>query len=736
VIRPERAAISGERGLLSALEAAFAAAKIPIARAELRAVIQAGAAQLMPLLRAIADKATPRAPNAEVAAKRPTLILSIDQGEELFLAEAHEEAPPFLALLRDLLTDDAPAIIAVFAIRSDKYEELQVAKELNGLRQHTFSLPPMPKGSYAEVIKGPARRLEDTPRELEIEDTLVQALLADIEAGGAKDALPLLAFTLERLYGEYHSGGSLKLVHYDALGRVKGSIEAAVERALKAADADPAIRRDRAARLALLRRGLIPWLAGIDPDTGAPRRRVARLAEIPAEARPLIQLLVEQRLLATDVNKETGEATIEPAHEALLRQWGTLDGWLTEDAGLLAVLEGIKRASRDWVANNRNRAWLAHQTDRLAAAERLSARPDLAANLDRTDRDYIAACGKAETEAKRRRQLLQGAVYVSLVAIIIGLVGWINQSYIGEQWRWYSTDRPFVAENIWPYVLNADAEHALKPNPIKSFRECAPRKAGKDYCPDMVVVPAGSFLMGSPPNEQGYYDNEGPQHPVTIAQAFAVSKFEVTFDEWDTCVEHGRCRTNSDALWGHGQRPVIYVNWDDAKLYVQWLSKMTGKPYRLLTEAEYEYATRAGSTTRYPWGNDVGNNNANCNGCGSKWDNRTSAPVGSFTENEFVGSFAPNAFGLHDMVGNVWQWVEDCWSSNYEGAPANGEAWMKGNCKLRVIRGGSYRDNPRDIRSANRGFPRAVDESSYMGFRVARTLAAGAGAITVAPGVR
>ena len=121
------------------------------------------------------------------------------------------------------------------------------------------------------------------------------------------------------------------------------------------ADADPAIPRDRAAQLALLRRGLIPWLAGIDPDTGAPRRRVARLSEIPAEARPLIQHLVEQRLLATDVNKETGEATIEPAHEALLRQWGLLEGWLTEDAGLLAVLEGVKRASRDWAANNRSR---------------------------------------------------------------------------------------------------------------------------------------------------------------------------------------------------------------------------------------------------------------------------------------------------------------------------------------------------------------------------------------------
>jgi len=142
-----------------------------------------------------------------------------------------------------------------------------------------------------------------------------------------------------------------------------------VERALKAADADPKIPRDRQARLAFPRRGLIPWLAGIDPDTGAPRRRIARRSEIPAESRRLIDLLVEQRLLSTDVSKETGEVTIEPVHEALLRQWGLLQGWLAEDAGLLSVLEGAKRASRDWAENNKDSAWLTHGGERLRLAE-------------------------------------------------------------------------------------------------------------------------------------------------------------------------------------------------------------------------------------------------------------------------------------------------------------------------------------------------------------------------------
>jgi hypothetical protein len=186
------------------------------------------------------------------------------------------------------------------------------------------------------------------------------------------------------------STGHLTLNHYETLGRIGGSIEAAIARAFKVADSDARIPRDRQARLTLLRRGLIPWLAGIDPDTKAPRRRVARLSEIPAEARPLIDLLVEQRLLSTDVAEDTKEVTVEPAHEALLRQWGLLQEWLAEDTGLLMALDGIKRGARDWAANAKAASWLAQSGDRLRATERLLSRPDLAANLEPTDRDYGA----------------------------------------------------------------------------------------------------------------------------------------------------------------------------------------------------------------------------------------------------------------------------------------------------------------------------------------------------------
>jgi hypothetical protein len=319
VVRPERAVVSGETGLLAALTAACRAVALDKTPADIQ-LAAGGATTLRPLLQELVSKATPPARDDDATSKAPMLIMSIDQSEELFLAEGQDEARSFLEMLRELLSEHAPPFAAISTIRSDNYERLQLATELEGIRQLTLSLPPMPKGSYAEVIKGPARRLDATPRELKIEDALVHELLVDIEAGSAKDALPLLAFTLERLYDEYHSGGHLELEHYNELGRVKGSIEAAVERALKSADGDPRIPQDRMARLALLRRGLIPWLAGIDHETGAPRRRVARLAEIPADSRPLIEHLVAQHLLATDIVKTTQEKTIEPAHEALLRQ--------------------------------------------------------------------------------------------------------------------------------------------------------------------------------------------------------------------------------------------------------------------------------------------------------------------------------------------------------------------------------------------------------------------------------
>jgi len=711
IVRPERTVLTGDTGLLNALERALKKARIAITRAELRVAIKGGAKTLQPYLQALVQKATRPALDPGAMPKTPVLVLSIDQGEELFLAEAQGESQDFLALLRALLTEDSPAIMAILTIRSDNYERLQLARELDGLRQMTLSLPAMPRGSYSEVIKGPPQRLAETARAFQIEDRLVEALLKDIEVdGGAKDALPLLAFTLERLYDEFHAGGNLQLAHYNELGRIGGSIEAAVNHALEAANTDPEVPRDRPRRLALLRQGLIPWLAGVDADTGAPRRRVARLSEIPAEARPLIRHFVEQRLLTTDIARDTGEQTIEPAHEALLRQWSLLQGWLTEDAGLLAVMDGVKRAARDWAAHGKAHSWLTHVTGRLEAAERLGARPDLAAHLLPVDREYLAACRKSENDGNSRKRRVQALVYILLVGIIVGLVGWMNQAAIKDEVNWYVTMRPYMLDEVRPYVLTAEAERALQPGSI--FRECG------RICPEMVVIPPGEFKMGSPETGVGHLDhleNEGPQHEVRIATPFAVSKLDVTFEAWDACVAVGGCPRLSDSGWGRGQQPVINVTWIEAQQYATWFSRMTGKRYRLLSEAEWEYAARAGTSTAFYWGEEVGAGHANCSHCGTPWDGKQPAPA---------GSFAPNAFGLYDMLGNVWEWVEDCYHGTYAGAPNDGSAWVEAGCAERVVRGGSWvglRQAPLP-RSAYRDW-RPPDGRTYgLGFRLARTL--------------
>ena len=702
IIRPERAAISGETGLLRALEGAFRKAKISIARADLRAAIDAGATELRARLSMLAEKSTPlTAINAAATPKAPTLVLSIDQGEELLLDEGQQEAQRLLSLLRDLVTADVPAVIVLFTIRSDNYERLQLAKELEGVRQQTLSLPPMPRGSYAEVIKGPAQRLE-APRALSIDDALTDALLTDIEAGAAKDALPLLAFTLERLYAEYGATGNLKLEHYEKLGRIEGSIEAAVERAFKAADADPKVPKDKQARQALLRRGLIPWLAGIDPDTGAPRRRVARLSEIPEEARPLVNLLIEQRLLSTDVAKETKETTIEPAHEALLRQWGLLQGWLKEDIALLTVLDGIKRGARDWAANGKATSWLAHSEERLRAAERLLMRPDLAANLEPTDNDYIASCQSAEQAARTRARRGKAIVGVLGAMLVLGGLGWSKQQFLWEQYHWRWVMRPSVLTN------EQEREKATQRGSESEFKEC------KNGCPTMIVVPADKFTMGSPGNEKDHDDTEDPQHEVTIARPFAVGKTEVTFAEWDNCIAAGVCSKASDETWGRDDRPVINISWQDITQYVDWLCRITGKKYRLLTEAEWEYAARAGRQTRFSFGDDDDEEQLDRHAWYSKNSGLKTHPV---------GQKVANAFGLHDMHGNVYEWVEDPWHGNYQGAPIDGSPWMKnGDESQRVVRGGSWTNDAPRLRTADRFMFGSAERYNNTGFRLARTL--------------
>ncbi len=413
-IRPEAAAMTGESGLLGAL-----AEVLPDRpRSWLRTAIEGGAAGVRPLLAGLVAEALARRVTDDAAAKPPTVVLAIDQAEEMLRGEGAEEGARLLELVRDLTADDDPAVIVVFAIRSDAYDGLEHAKPLEGLAQSALPLLPMPRNAFKEVIEGPARRLVEAGGRLEIDPLLTDRLLADIESGGGSDALPLLAFTLEQLHLAHGRNGAFRPADYDAVGGLKGAIEAAIARALARIEGDAGVPRDPAARAALLRRGLIPWLAGVDPETRTPRRNIARRSDIPADALPLIDRLIEERLLSTDTmtavdpatGRESRVVTIEPAHEALLRQWGLLSGWLAEDFALLATLEGVQRAARDWDANERADPWLAHQDQRLAEVAALDERPDIAAKLGTVDRAYLARCRareeavRAEVEARRRER--------------------------------------------------------------------------------------------------------------------------------------------------------------------------------------------------------------------------------------------------------------------------------------------------------------------------------------------
>ena len=262
-------------------------------------------------------------------------------------------------------------------------------------------------------------------------------------------------------------------------------------------------------------------------------------------------------------------------------------------------------------------------------------------------------------------------------------------------------------------ALVGNEQSCLKPKDV--FRDCPD-------CPEMVVVPAGSFTMGSPSNEPERSNNE-TQVRVSIVAPFAVGRYAVTFDEWDACVADGGCNGHkpSDQGWGRGKHPVINVNWNDAKRYTTWLSRKTDKPYRLLSEAEREYITRAATKTPFSWGSSITPKQANYDGSAEPY--KGGGSNGEYRKRTVsVDSFEPNAWGLYNVHGNVWEWTEDCWNELNDGNPGNGRARTAGDCASRVIRGGSWFSAPQNLRSANRARFIADVRLNHQGFRVARTL--------------
>ena len=428
---------------------------------------------------------------------------------------------------------------------------------------------------------------------------------------------------------------------------------------------------------------------------------------IPVLCKPVDFEAASPRIAALNVRINfTGNAD-----DAFLAGVTELCGALDLDVEWYREARRLTAMAARWAQNGRRDELLATSGDVRSVGELLEKRP--ASTYDellllREFRDRSRGSLENQELVKRR---LQFAMITFLIAMIFGLVAWINQEYIVQQWRWFTLVRPFLVQNITPYVIANSEEAGLKPG--SKFRECHSSKR-VNYCPEMIVVPSGSFIMGSPIEEQDRDVNEGPQHVVVIPKKFAISIFKITFDEWDTCVKYGTCAAGiSDSGFGRGDRPVINLTIIEARQYVSWLSRITGKEYSLLSEEQYEYAARGGHSTVYPWGNVLGVNNANCKDCGSQWDYRQTSPV---------GSFLPNSFGLYDMVGNTFEWVDDCYSPNYEKSPDNGSSPKAGVCSKFVVRGGSWNFPASNVRSAARSVSAGTSRASFVSFRVARTI--------------
>jgi len=316
--------------------------------------------------------------------------------------------------------------------------------------------------------------------------------------------------------------------------------------------------------------------------------------------------------------------------------------------------------------------------------------------------DYLEHCKAAEKKARGRARGVQALVYALLVGVIVGLVGWINQAPLKAEANWLFTERPYMLASVRPYVLTAEAERALKP--LASFRECA------EDCPEMVVVPAGEFLMGSPATEPDRQADEGPQHKVTIAKPFAVSKFDVTFADWDACVAVGECPTRPTAAGdaARGRRSTSASRGEEIRRLALGDDRQAIPP---ADRGGVEYAARAGSTTAYFWGDAVGAANANCIGCGSPWDGRETSRRGRSSRTPSASTTWPATSGNSSRTART---------TRTTARPAT-VGLGRGDCSRHSVRGGSSNSPARHPLGRRYKISTATRDTG-LGFRIARTL--------------
>jgi formylglycine-generating enzyme required for sulfatase activity len=579
------------------------------------------------------------------------LLLFADQFEEIFSARVEERhRGPFIGLMVEI--GRSPRIRLVLTLRADYYEHCTRDPRLAAwLREGSFPLAAPTPLALAEMIERPARAAGLDP-----EPGLADAILKD--AGTEPGALALVEFALEELY-ERSGGTRLTLAAYRALGGKDGGIGGVIEGQAEEAVQDAAGKVDEAALAKIF-----PLLADVDEQGAAVRKR-ARRDGFAEREEALINRLVDGRLLVSN-RDDANVSWVEVAHEAVLRHWQRFSDWLEANRRFLLWRKRLT-AIRD------SQSFLRAE----ALAEALGWMKEHAQDLEAEERAFIE---KSRRAVRNRR--LGGQIAAALALVVASGAG---------VW-WYQEEqrkRPIIREEDW------------------------------------VPIPAGTFQMGSPDTDEEALGSERPRHEVRITTPFKLGRYEVSFEEYDRFAYATNRRPPADSGLSAGfseaerkRLPVINVSWEDARAYAAWLSEKTGKKFRLPTEAEWEYAARAGTSTRRYWGDAAEHACQHANVYDRKhgaelkqlfgWDweahacddeYATLAPVGRLKNNK------PNRWGLHDMLGNVFEWVEDCWYENYDAAPNDGSAWGEansGNCARRVIRGGSWDLEPGGVRSAYR----------------------------------
>lgn len=610
-------------------------------------------------------------------------LLVVDQWEELYLGQRSGEKMEAAAFVNALLTaTEAKVLSVVLAVRADFIGPVISYRPLaDRLQDGLFNLGSMTPSELRAAIEKPAERAGSGFEEGLIDQLLNDAFTVD------EDRLPLLEFALQQLWDDpERRAGKMRFRAYAAMQGLKEALNAAAEAAYQAlSDADQKMVPE------VMRQLVQCGSAAFD----ASKRRA--LSGFDEKSLPILHHLIEKRLLVINREYEMAQEAVEPAHEALIRNWHQVRGWLLEDR-----LFELWREKLDCA-----RASKAILTD-YSLAEARQWRRHRGNELNRDEQEFI-------NNSYIRTVVRYAKVAVSIL-FPLSLIAWFA--------LWVQTEE-LLSPKLGLYVLLAEAG-------ITSFIE-----------PEMVDIPPDeeseegtllSFSMGPKANEKDADKIEFPPHRVTLRKPFRMSQYEVTFDQYQVfayliereggCADKHKVETLRvrDENWGRGHRPAINVSWKDALCYADWLSKKTGAetPYRLPTEAEWEFAARAGTESAYWWGDKLEKQMAVCDGCGSDWQGKNERRQTAEVDDP---AFKPNGWGLYHASGNVWEWVQDCWHENYDSAPADGSAWdsrNNGNCSRRVLRGGSWVDTPVGLRSAYR-YKLNPDYRYYnIGFRLAQ----------------